>query len=339
MSSAVESPGDPREVFVIHPPARPYWLHLLLFLVTALTTTIVGAKLQYDFNTIGDTYFLGDNNFFPFQWLWTHPRWVLSGVPFSATLLGILFAHEMGHFFYSVKHRVYATLPFFLPFPSPIGTFGAFIKIKSPFRSRAALLDIGIAGPIAGFLVAVPLASVGLYLSGHIGPDADPAAQLGNPLVFRVLHSAMAAMKLGGPSHVPLKLMALHPIALAAWVGMLATSLNLIPGGQLDGGHIIFAWRARTHRQITYAAMAVLVALSVFCWSGWTIWIFALWFTRRHPPVPELPESDGARKMLLLCAVALLALTFMPTPIPGGGLKDELEQFTSIKAIMHPHPR
>jgi membrane-associated protease RseP (regulator of RpoE activity) len=216
-------------------------------------------------------------------------------------------------------------LPYFLPVPSPIGTFGAFIKIKSPFRSRAALLDIGIAGPIAGFLVAVPMAVVGLLLSGRISPQTDPNAQLGVPLIFRLLHGLLAILHLGPPDQIPLGLMAFHPIALAAWVGMLATSLNLIPGGQLDGGHIVFAWNASRHRLITYAAMIVLVPLAVFYWEGWLIWIFGLWFTRNHPPVPQWPELDSRRRLLLVAGVAMLVLTFIPAPIPGGGLREAIQ--------------
>ena len=320
--SPLQEPYEARSVYDIQPPLRPYWLHLLLFLLTGITTLVVGAKLQQDFRTIGDTYFLGDNNFFPLQWLWTDPHRLLSGIPFAATLLGILLAHEMGHFFASVKHRVYATLPFFLPVPSPIGTFGAFIKIKSPFRSRAALLDIGIAGPIAGFVVAVPMAIIGFLLSGQISPQTDPSAQLGNPLIFRLLHWALAVLHIGPPSRIPLGLMAFHPVALAAWVGMLATSLNLIPGGQLDGGHIVFAWNASRHRMITYAAMIVLVPLAFFYWEGWLIWIIGLWFTRKHPPVPQRPALDTRRRILLLVACAMLVLTFIPAPIPGGGLRE-----------------
>ena len=323
--SPLQGPAEAREVYIIQPPCRPYWLHLLLFLLTVITTLIVGAKLQQDFRAIGDTYFLGDNDFFPLRWLWTDPRRLLSGIPFSATLLGILLAHEMGHFIASVKHRVYATLPYFLPVPSPIGTFGAFIKIKSPFRSRAALLDIGIAGPIAGFVVAVPLAALGLLLSGRIGPEADPAAQLGSPLIFALLHWCLAQFHMGPPSQIPLRLMAFHPMALAAWVGMLATSLNLIPGGQLDGGHIVFAADSRRHRAITYAGMVVLIPLALFFWSGWLIWIIGLWFTRNHPPVPQWPELDKRRRSLLLVAAAMLSLTFMPAPIPGGGLWDAIK--------------
>src|SRR3954471_872804 len=194
--SPMHEQEDPRSIFVFHPPPRPYWLHILLLLLTILSTLIVGAKLQDDFNRIGDTYFMGDNGFFPLQWLWTDPKRLLLGIPFSATLLGILFAHEMGHFIWSVRHGVYATLPYFLPLTSPIRTFGAFIKIKSPFRSRAALLDIGIAGPIAGFVVAAPATAVGLALSQHAAPGPD-VPQVGMPLIFNLLHGALETLNIG----------------------------------------------------------------------------------------------------------------------------------------------
>jgi membrane-associated protease RseP (regulator of RpoE activity) len=311
---------DPRKVFVFHPPPRRYWLHILLFLLSVLTTLIVGARLQQNF-LAGDNSFLADNGFFPVQWLWRDPHLLLSGIPFSVTLLGILLAHEMGHFFYSVKHGVYATLPYFLPGPfiSPIGTFGAFIKIRSPFRSRAALLEIGIAGPIAGFLVAIPAAAIGLALSHRAASDFDPAGQVGIPLIFDLIHAAFGWVN-GAAAQTPLQLTEFHPVAIAAWVGMLATSLNLLPGGQLDGGHILFAWNAEAHRKFTLAAMFVLFVLALFAWSGWLIWIFALWLTRRHPPVPQWPDLDVSRRRLLLVALLIFALTFMPAPIPGGGL-------------------
>jgi membrane-associated protease RseP (regulator of RpoE activity) len=312
--------------YVLRPPVRPYWLHILLFLLTVLTTLIVGARLQANF-AAGDSLFLADNYFFPLSMLWRNPRALLDGVPFSATLLGILMAHEMGHFVYSVKHKVYATLPFFLPFPSPIGTFGAFIKIQSPFRSRAALLDIGIAGPIAGFVVAVPMTVIGLALSQRAGANFDATSQIGTPLIFDFLHEALAILNIGRASQAPLPLTAFHPVALAAWVGMLATALNLLPGGQLDGGHILFAVSPETHKNFTRAAMLALLPLILFFWSGWLIWILALFFTRNHPQVAAWPDLDVRRRRLVIVAAIILLLTFMPTPIPGGGLLDAFKDF------------
>ena len=323
--SPLQSYSETPRAWVVQPPGRPYWLHTLLFLLTVLTTLIVGARLQQNF-AAGDSLFLADNSFFPVQWLWQDPQRLLSGIPFSATLLGILLAHEMGHFVYSVKHGVYATLPFFLPVPSPIGTFGAFIKIKSPFRSRAALLDIGIAGPIAGFLVAVPAAAIGLGLSQHVPPGFEQKNQIGIPLIFNLIHWTFETVN-GGAGQIPLHLTAFHPVALAAWVGMLATSLNLLPGGQLDGGHILFAWSAEAHRNITRVAIVLLVPMALFLWTGWIIWVFGLWLTRRHPPVPQWPDLDVSRRRLLIAALAIFVLTLMPTPIPGGGLWGAIKDF------------
>jgi membrane-associated protease RseP (regulator of RpoE activity) len=324
--SHLQGPYGTRPAYLVRPPVRPYWLHLLLFLLTVLTTLIVGARLQENFRA-GDSLFLGDNYFFPLTMLWRDPRRLIDGIPFSLTLLGILMAHEMGHFVYSVKHKVYATLPFFLPFPSPIGTFGAFIKIQSPFRSRAALLDIGIAGPIAGFIIAVPMAAIGLALSQRAGANFEAASQIGTPLIFDLLHEAFGILNIGHASQTPLHFTAFHPVALAAWVGMLATALNLLPGGQLDGGHILFSVSPAAHRNMTWAAMAVLVPLALFFWAGWLIWIFALFFTRKHPPVPAWPDLDVPRRRLLIVAAVILVLTFMPTPIPGGGLLEAARTF------------
>src|SRR5438309_11697624 len=181
---------------------------------------------------------------FPLAWILHHPSNLLLGIPFSATLMLILFAHEMGHYLYCRYYGVYATLPFFVPFPSLIGTLGAFIRIKSPIPSRAALFDIGIAGPIAGFIPACAALLVGISLSHPIAVPAASEIQLGFPLAF---HLAARLLRIG----VPLSALSLHPIAAAAWVGMFATALNLLPGGQLDGGHIVFSISPRLHRWIS----------------------------------------------------------------------------------------
>ena len=149
------------DVFLARPPQppRPYWLHLLLLLLTLLTTLIVGARLQFNFDHnlpafTTETFALP---LFPLKWIWHQPSRLVMGIPFCTTLMGILLAHEMGHYLLCEKNRVFATLPFFIPAPTLIGTLGAFIRIKSPIRSRQALFDIGIAGPIAGFLIALPV--------------------------------------------------------------------------------------------------------------------------------------------------------------------------------------
>ena len=296
----------------MRPPRRPYWLHGLLFLATCLTCTIVGVHLQSSF-AAGVSGFIADGSFFPWRAI-LHPRLLVSGVPFAASLLAILFAHEMGHFLLAVRNRVYATLPFFIPAPTPIGTFGAFIQIRSRFHTANELLDIAIGGPIAGFVVAVPLTLLGLALSV---PAATVAAEpnLGFPLIFDLCHLLLGRSDLNATL--------LHPIAIAAWVGMLATALNLLPGGQLDGGHILYAISPSLHRHMTWLFAGALFVAAIFFWSGWMIWAVAFLITRRHPPVlyPEIP-LDPLRRTLAWIALLLFILTVIPVPFTGGGFLD-----------------
>ena len=309
----------PLEVFVMQPPRRRYWLHALLFLLTVLTTLIVGARLQFNFIHDQPAFSLG--HLFPFFWVLSEPKRLLLGVPFSATLLGILLAHEMGHFIYCIRNGVYATLPFFLPAPTLIGTLGAFIRIRSPIRSRAALFDIGIAGPIAGFVVGILALAVALALSKPLPlTAADSDIQFGYPLIFYVAHHALTLL---GVSQFPgfgLHHLYLHPTAIAAWVGMFATALNLLPGGQLDGGHIVYALNPRGHRIISRATVMLLILMAVF-WSGWLVWSLLLMVTgMRHPRVPLEPGLDRGRHLLALFGLLMLLLTFVPAPFRGAGL-------------------
>src|SRR5208283_114722 len=196
-SYTFEVPSYP-QVFVAAPwRHRPYWLHILLLLLTIGTTLVVGARLQYNF--VHNLPAFDTDNFalplFPIKWIWESPARLAMGIPFSATLLGILLAHEFGHFFLCERNRVYATLPYFIPAPTLIGTFGALIRIKSPIRSRQALFDIGIAGPIAGFLVALPVLCWGLALSKPMPPGLSSSGlEFGYPLIFGLFHHVLAAV-------------------------------------------------------------------------------------------------------------------------------------------------
>jgi len=312
----------PVEVFVAHPPLkRRYWLHALLLLLTIFSTLVVGARLQYNFDHNLPAFSFEDS-FFPWRWAVGNPSHLLLGIPFSATLLLILLAHEMGHFLYCVRYRVWATLPFFIPAPTLIGTFGAFIRIRSPIRSRAALFDIGIAGPIAGFVVAVSVLAVALTFSTpmtHAAAGSD--IQFGYPLIFYLVNGAMSLLQpASSPLHLGLPHIYLHPTAVAAWVGMFATALNLLPGGQLDGGHIVFSVVPRIHRWVSGITVLLLI-LMVWHWYGWLLWSVLLMATgRRHPPVPLAPELDGGRKLLAAFAVVMLVLTFVPAPFRDAGL-------------------
>ena len=316
-------------VILIHPPKRRYWLHALLLLATIFSTLAIGAALQDSFNhNLG----LFAEDYWPIQWVFLDWRRLALGIPYSACLLGILLAHEMGHYVFCVLRRVFATLPFFIPSPLPIGTFGAFIRIRSPIRSRADLFDIGIAGPIAGFMVAVPVLIFGLLASKPLSGEAAANAVNGNsmvlglPLVFHLAQWAAATLgSTSAAAHVPVTSLYLHPAAMAAWVGMFATALNLLPGGQLDGGHIIFAVNPRLHRPVSLISIAILLVMSWFFWVGWLLWAVVLRFTgARHPDVPLLPPLDRKRRLLALFALAMLALTLTPAPFKDQGLRGVL---------------
>jgi Zn-dependent protease len=301
--------APPQEVWVIQRPHPRWWLYVLFLLLTMVSTTVVGARMEVNYFHRQPVLSLGDDtvDWFPVVGILSHPSNLLLGLPFSLTLMFILFAHEMGHYLYARHYRVYATPPFFVPFPSLIGTLGAFIRIKSPIPSRAALFDIGIAGPIAGFIPACGALLVGLSLSRPITGRAAPEFQLGFPLAF---HLAARVLHIGAP----LARLSLHPIAAAAWVGFFATSLNLLPGGQLDGGHILYSVSPRLHRLITLLTVLALVPLGKYLWMGWFLWAVMLVVTSNHPRVPRYPSVTGGRSGVAICGLLMLALSFTPAP-------------------------
>lgn len=311
--SPVSSTTDfyrPVEVFVVHPPRRRTWLYLLFFLLTVVTTLVMGARMAFNFQHDLAPFSDGPLSIFPIFWALGHPSHLWLGIPFSFTLMAILFAHEMGHYLYCRHYGVHATLPLFIPFPSLIGTLGAFIRIKSPIRSRSALFDIGIAGPIAGFVLACAALFVGLSLSKPLTAPAVMDVEIGYPLIFR-----LANQLLHGAATTSLKTLNLHPIAMAAWVGMLATSLNLLPGGQLDGGHIIFAVMPTWHRKISIITMLILIPLA-YRWVGWAVWAVMVGITGlRHPAIPQYPDITRGRRWMALLALLMLVAAFIVAPI------------------------
>lgn len=318
----VYSPGS-EPVFYYERPQHRYWLHLLLLLVTVFTTLVVGARLEANFQHGLPPFALGpDEAIFPLAWA-LHGRNLLLGIPFSLTLMLILLAHEMGHYLYCVKYRVSATLPFFIPFPTLIGTLGAFIRIRSPLRSRSILFDIGIAGPIAGFVVALPVLIFSLG-QAHVVPLAPQMdhIDIGYPLIFHLVRKLLIVTGHGAAiASVPLSRLYLSPVAIAAWVGMFATSLNLLPGGQLDGGHIVFAVSPRAHKNISVITIVALIAMSVYWWIGWLVWAVLLRISgKRHPAVAEWPDISGGRRVLAVFALLMLGLTisYLPLSQPDG---------------------
>ncbi len=314
-------------------PKPKYWLNLLLLLITFFTTLVVGARLEWNFLQGSPTLSM-EQGIFPVSWAIGGGHLAL-GIPFSLTLMLILLAHEMGHYLYCLKYGVTATLPFFIPFPTLIGTLGAFIRIRSPLRSRNILFDIGIAGPIAGFAVALPVLILSLGLSRAAPFGAAPAdIQLGYPLIFHLVRRLLiAAGGAPGLASVPLQQLYLHPVAIAAWVGMFATSLNLLPGGQLDGGHIVFALSPRAHKRVSRITILALIPLALFFWTGWLVWAILLRLSgMRHPGVAPRPGISSPRRWLAVLALLMLALTFSFAPV---GPQSVLESARSVLDIVH----
>jgi len=308
------------------PPSERYWLHALLLVATCFTTLVVGARMEFNFLNNRAPFAAGNEwiTFFPVEWIWRQPARLLLGIPFSATLLTILLAHEMGHYLLCRYYGVRATLPFFIPAPTLIGTLGAVIRIKAPIRSRAALFDIGIAGPIAGFVVAVAalFAAMGLSKPLHVNGASD--LRLGYPGIFYLVHGVLRRV---APAHpiaaLPLGQVYLHPMAVAAWVGMYATALNLLPSGQLDGGHIVHALATRAHRVVSWTTVAGLVIMGAIAYehgamNGWWFWAGVLvvmnLLTLRLQQAPEFPELPPGRWTLALAALIMLLLTFTISP-------------------------
>ena len=282
------------------------WLHVLLLALTLVSTTLMGTG-QY-------ASFVSDFGANPMSLGW--PTLVVRGLWYSGTILAILGCHELGHYFACRYYDVDASLPFFLPFPLVLtGTLGAFIRIREPIPSKRMLFDIGIAGPIAGFVVAVPALVIGMALSRVVVfPPGVDGYSLGEPLLFKLVSWLMWGTQPDGYT------INLHPMAFAAWFGMLATALNLFPIGQLDGGHISYAVLGRRSSQVTLVMIVAAVILTWFSasWLVWTVLMVVMLFTfgRHHPRTfDEDVPLDSRRKWLALFAVAMFLLCFTPAPI------------------------
>lgn len=287
-------------------PRQRLWLHALLFLATLLTTTVVGAHMQLSF-----AHGLPlDPDFSMFVSWWRHPELLLQGLPFSLTLLTILLAHEFGHYAACVYYGLEASLPYFLPAPTFTGTLGAFIRIRSAIFSKRELFDVGIAGPIAGFVFLLPALSVGLAFSKIIPGIAHQGSLVyGTPPLLWILERAIFP-------GIRVADIYLHPVARAAWIGIFATALNLLPVGQLDGGHILYALAGEKHRFVSRLFIAILVPLGIFYWQGWLLWAGILFFfARKHPSIYDYTEIGQGRRKLGMFALIMFLLCFTLAPI------------------------
>ena len=293
-------------------PDRPGSVRLavLLLAVTVLTTLIAGFLSHVSFvasSTDSEIPFVN-----PFR----EPTVLLQGLPFSLALLAILLAHEMGHYLACRFYRIRCTLPYVIPAPpflNPFGTFGAVIRIRSPFRSRQQIFDVGIAGPLAGFLVILPVLALGVSLSTQFHFPEQPGLliQYGEPFLFKL---AVWSFFEGDPSAINL-----HPIGWAAWFGLFATSLNLLPFGQLDGGHIVYAlFGRRSHRRLSVVLLACLAGLGLLSLRTPAYLVFAtilMFLGPRHPHPVEQEELDRKRWWIGLLGMVVFVLCFIPVPV------------------------
>ncbi len=303
--------GSAAGAFSISPPApyRPrWWVHGLLFLVTLCTATFMGAIF----------YGWVPASLSRLGWLQLvlHPTFVAEGLKFAGPLLAILLAHEMGHYVAARRHGLLTTPPFFIPMPIPLpfspGTMGAVMRIKQPIWTRAQLLDIGAWGPISGFVVTVPVLLIGLANSQvREFAGAGPLVYFAEPILFKLAARGLFFPGLSGTEDIYL-----HPMAWAAWWGMLVTALNMLPFFQLDGGHVSYALFGPRHRRWARPLLAVLVVLAAF-WPGWALWAAILVLVGpEHPRIPdEGTPLDPRRRAIGWLALAIFVLCFTPAPI------------------------
>jgi len=288
--------------------ASRWAVHWLLLGLTFLTTTIVGVVLNLAFGSNRPIDL--DQYVSVFSVIAARPMVLLQGLAFSVTLMSILLAHELGHYFACLYYGIDASLPYFLPFPSPIGTLGAFIRIRSPIYTRRALFDIGIAGPLAGFVMLVPAMAIGLAYSKVIPGIAERGDLVfGVPAIQRV----MECMIFPGARAADIYL---HPMARAAWVGTLATALNLLPIGQLDGGHIIYSFTPDNHKLLSRIFVVALVPMGIFYSRSWLVWaVLLFFFALRHPVICDVAPLGRNRVLLGVSALVIFLLTFTAVPI------------------------
>jgi len=292
-------------IYIIPKPPikrKSFAIPLILFCATLVTTILSGSFLFTETLKMSEL-FIGEN--------------LLSGfLFFSFPLLLILGIHEMGHYFVSKKHQLTPSLPFFIPIPPnpifPLGTMGAFISMKEPIPDRKALLDIGAAGPICGFLIALPITIIGLTMS-TLTPVTDiPSGTpvLGEPALFLLLIKILIPIPQGST-------VMLHPTAFAGWVGLLVTAINLLPAGQLDGGHIVQAILGEKQKYASWGTLIFMIGLGIF-YPAWIFFAFLIVFilgSRHPPPLNDMIPLDNKRKWIAFVSLIIFVLSFTPIPI------------------------
>lgn len=304
---------------VAHPGRSRVWINVVLFILTVLSTLWVGAMYS-------DSPFVLNS-----AWDLVSPAYFLRGLPFAAALLGILAAHEFGHYFAARYHKVAVTLPYFIPMPLTFGTLGAFIQLKEPVPDRRKLFDIGVAGPLAGLVLAVPLLIYGLSTSPVGMPGGQGAWLEGNSIFYYVAKLVIFGQPL--PNPVTGLDVFMNQVTMAAWFGLLVTALNLLPVGQLDGGHTVFAMfgeKAKYINRVTVGLLALFALASIgpvqrfvpwvvnVAYGGWFLWLFLILFVIgvQHPPaLDDVTRLDRRRWWLGMLVIIIFVLIFVPVPM------------------------
>jgi len=293
-------------LIVVKNPKRKFtsvWINVILLFVTIISTVWVG--MGYYVAYYGDSGLWGN---------------IIGGfLYFSLPLMTILGVHEMGHYFAARRHNVRVSLPFFIPAPTILGTLGAFISVREPIPDKKSLVDIGLAGPIAGFIVAIPITMLGLYLGGINPPVVDWESTnqflvLNVPLIYEALSYLVPSSEF------------IHPMAMAGWVGFIVTAINLFPIGQLDGGHVARAIAGENTKYVSYAFAALLFFLGIW-YQGWIFFgLLVLLLGLRHPPpLNDITKLDNKRWALAVAGFLLLAVTFVPVPMEVVHLNEDME--------------
>jgi len=303
---------------------RGIWLNIILFVITICTTFFFGFIHSLSF-LYGDLINESPEAAITAA-IFKDPQAIFLAIIYTSVLLGILLGHELGHYLTCRRYSIDATLPYFIPAPTLIGTLGAFIKIKSPITRKQQLFDIGIAGPLTGFILSLPALAYGVSLSKVIPPTALPeegTLLFGEPLLLKILGSLILKDIPSGYDIL------IHPIAFAGWVGILVTSFNLFPVGQLDGGHISYALLGPSKsRALARVMLGVFIVMGIIFWIGWFLWAFIiLVLGLRHPRIvdEETPLSPR-RRLMGLIALLIFILSFIPDPLKGYSLFDVIRQ-------------
>jgi Zn-dependent protease len=290
---------------------KKVWVNILLFILTVLSTFFVG--LAWGANYVFADKLPAGTGPDPAVSLF-NPKVLWLGAVYSLVLMLILAGHELGHFLACRRYGIDASLPYFIPFPSLIGTSGAFIKIRSPIMSKRHLFDIGIAGPLVSFALSIPAVLGGLALSRAVsGLPGEEAILFGEPLILKAAAGLFFKHLSQGVDII------LHPVAFAGWVGLLVSSFNLFPVGQLDGGHIAYAVLGSRSRKLHLVVVPALIMMGVFLWLGWLVWaLVIIIFGLKHPRVLDEDASLGrGRQLLGALAVLIFILSFIPAPVKG----------------------